>query len=497
MEQHIIWISGLYSLFAFLFAYKLCGNKNVWQSFIKCGMFGTDVHKKDRPVIAESIGVLCGLAYLVTLFLFIPIPFMRWFMDENVSLFIQLSHSRNKVINYADFPFDTFTALLSGLLSLSCMLLLGFADDVLELKWKFKLILPTIASIPILAVYFTTYGVTNIVVPLPLRDLVGYKYLDLGVLYYSYMGMLAVFCTNSINIVAGINGVETGQTLVITLSLILNDLLYILPSLQSLNIVDTASNTVAAFKTHLYSFYMLLPLFAVTLALHMWNRYPSRVFVGDCFCYFAGMSFASVGILGRMSKTVLLFFIPQIINFVYSCPQLFKLVPCPRHRMPRYDNERDVLLPSMVDITEIRKCSTPKDSLAWLIVYVFYSTGIIGAYTSDSNDHNVVNDDHQLQDATSQKSLNKRKRKTSERQKLASQEDSTELEKKLTDLQFKRCKLSQATHVSNFTLINLILVWFGPMHEATTTNCVMAVQVAFSIIAFSIRYGLVLYFYPE
>lgn len=158
--------------------------------------------------------------------------------------------------------------------------------------------------------------------------------------------------------------------------------------------MDTASNTVAAFKTHLYSFYMLLPLFAVTLALHMWNRYPSRVFVGDCFCYFAGMSFASVGILGRMSKTVLLFFIPQIINFVYSCPQLFKLVPCPRHRMPRYDSERDVLLPSMVDITEIRKCSTPKDSLAWLIVYVFYSTGIIGAYTSDSNDHNVVNDDH-------------------------------------------------------------------------------------------------------
>ena len=33
--------------------------------------------------------------------------------------------------------------------------------------------------------------------------------LDLGVLYYVYMGLLAVFCTNAINILAGINGFDT------------------------------------------------------------------------------------------------------------------------------------------------------------------------------------------------------------------------------------------------------------------------------------------------
>ena len=36
-------------------------------------------------------------------------------------------------------------------------------------------------------------------------------------------------------------------------------------------------------------------------------------------------------------KTLLLFFLPQIFNFVLSCPQLFGLVPCPRHRVPRYE----------------------------------------------------------------------------------------------------------------------------------------------------------------
>ena len=43
-----------------------------------------------------------------------------------------------------------------------------------------------------------------------------------GWLYYVYMGMLAVFCTNAINILAGVNGVEAGQSLVIAVSLVVN-----------------------------------------------------------------------------------------------------------------------------------------------------------------------------------------------------------------------------------------------------------------------------------
>jgi len=63
-------------------------------------------------------------------------------------------------------------------------------------------------------------------------------------------------------------------------------------------------------------------------------RYPSRVFVGDTYCYFAGVLFAMVAILGHFSKTALLFFVPQIFNFLYSVPQLFRFIPCPRHRFP-------------------------------------------------------------------------------------------------------------------------------------------------------------------
>lgn len=46
-----------------------------------------------------------------------------------------------------------------------------------------------------------------------------------GILYYVYMGMLAVFCTNAINILAGINGIESGQALFISGSIIVFNLL--------------------------------------------------------------------------------------------------------------------------------------------------------------------------------------------------------------------------------------------------------------------------------
>lgn len=84
---------------------------------------------------------------------------------------------------------------------------------------------------------------------------------------------------------------------------------------------------VASFHTAFFSlFYFCFILF---------RRYPSELFVGDTFCYFSGMTFAVVGILGHFSKTMLLFFIPQVANFIFSVPQLFHFIPCPRHRLPR------------------------------------------------------------------------------------------------------------------------------------------------------------------
>jgi UDP-N-acetylglucosamine--dolichyl-phosphate N-acetylglucosaminephosphotransferase len=57
--------------------------------------------------------------------------------------------------------------------------MLGFLDDVFDIRWRHKLPIPIIASIPLLMVYFAEGGNTNIVVPIPLRFLLG-SLLNLG-----------------------------------------------------------------------------------------------------------------------------------------------------------------------------------------------------------------------------------------------------------------------------------------------------------------------------
>ncbi|KRZ77284.1 putative endochitinase [Trichinella papuae] len=211
---------------------------------------------------------------------------------------------------------------LSGILSICCMVFLGFADDVLDLRWRHKLLLPTVASLPLLMVYAATYNSTSIVIPLQLQPWFG-KVLNIGVLYYVYIGMVAVFCTNAINIYAGINGKFFWVILQQCLSKIY----------QTLGLEQEC-------RYHMFSIYFLLPYIATSLVLLRFNWYPASVFVGDTFCYFSGMLFAVVGILGHFSKTLMLLFLPQIFNFIFSLPQLFRIIPCPRHRLPNVTSFR-------------------------------------------------------------------------------------------------------------------------------------------------------------
>lgn len=100
----------------------------------------------------------------------------------------------------------------AALLSICLVVLLGFIDDVVDLRWRHKFVVPTIASVPVLVAY---KGLTCVVVPKLLRSFIGGNLVDLDFLYYIYMGMLAIFCTNTINIYAGLNGLEVGQSIVI------------------------------------------------------------------------------------------------------------------------------------------------------------------------------------------------------------------------------------------------------------------------------------------
>eukprot|EP01016_Furgasonia_blochmanni_P033007 TRINITY_DN3417_c0_g1_i8.p1 TRINITY_DN3417_c0_g1~~TRINITY_DN3417_c0_g1_i8.p1 ORF type:complete len:359 (+),score=103.27 TRINITY_DN3417_c0_g1_i8:72-1079(+) len=244
----------------------------------KAGLWGKDINKKGTPAgdkpVPESLGIVPATVFLLL-------------------NFVGLIYSKN-------FGESQLFYHCAAILSICFIVFLGFGDDVLDLPWRYKLVIPPIASLPLLIAYS---GSTTILVPLPLRSLLG-DTITLGFLYYIYMGMLAVFCTNSINIYAGINGLEAGQSMIIACAILIH------------NIVEIHLSTSDDYSSkHMLSVMVITPYLLSTLALFKFNKYPSQVFVGDTFCYFSGMTFAVCGILGTFSKTLLLFFIPQILNF--------------------------------------------------------------------------------------------------------------------------------------------------------------------------------------
>jgi len=383
--------------------------------FLKANIYGIDLNKKkpedkdaDEIKVPEATGIITGCIFLMVTFIMIPLTFRGHLTAGSTD----------------DFPHAEFVQLVSALLSISCMLMLGFADDVLDLRWRHKLLLPTMASLPLLLVYYVTANRTQIVVPLFVQAWLGqdYQTIDLGVLYYMFMGMLAVFCTNAINILAGINGLEVGQSVVIA---------------GSIAVFNLREMEGVLGHYHKFSLYFLFPYLATSLPLLYYNWYPSKVFPGDTFCYFSGMTLAVVSILGHFSKTLLLFFIPQIVNFLYSVPQLFHLIPCPRHRLPKYDPDTDTVSMSFATFPHSQLRMPGRLILALLRTL-----------------------------------------------RLA----------QVTETETDGDRLIQC---NNLTIINLALMVLGPMHEQTLTILLLVLQVLCSCVAFLIRYPLAMLLFGE
>lgn len=299
-------------------------------ALIKAGLIGRDRLKKNSKDLPEMLGALVGCIYILSLMTFVPSMFFKYLAAGGDG----------------HFPHSRLAEYLSGILSLQSMLVLGVCDDLFDLRWRHKFFLPAIAAIPMLVIYYVDFGVTRVVIPAFLRvgSIIG-PAVDLGWIYYAYMGAFSIFSTNCINIYAGVNGLEVGQSVVVGVGVLVNDLLYLI----------ALPNDTPAVHAHLLSSYILLPFLGGSLALLRYNWYPAQGFVGDTYCYLSGMVFAVVGILGHFSKTMLFLFGPQVANFIYSIPQLFHIVPCPRHRMPLLDPATGKLLPSRADVTDLPK----------------------------------------------------------------------------------------------------------------------------------------------
>lgn len=175
---------------------------------LKRSIYGYDINKKGTPggeiKIPESAGLAPGAAFLVCVIVLQQLHY------HNASYII--SHPIRFLVDRPLLPRESIDDWLvvynAALATVGFMLFLGFVDDVLDVPWRVKLLLPTIASLPLLVAY---NGSTHVAVPKALRGFIGNaSSLNIGILYHIYMMLLNIFCTNSINILAGLNGLEAG-----------------------------------------------------------------------------------------------------------------------------------------------------------------------------------------------------------------------------------------------------------------------------------------------
>ena len=100
------------------------------EMFIKAHLYGIDLNKSSGVKVPEATGVITGCVFLMVCFVMIPFTYSSYLLDTDQAAVT------------ATFPHSELVQLVAALLSISCMLLLGFADDVLDLRWRHKLLLP-------------------------------------------------------------------------------------------------------------------------------------------------------------------------------------------------------------------------------------------------------------------------------------------------------------------------------------------------------------------
>lgn len=159
------------------------------------------------------------------------------------------------------------------------MLFLGFMDDVFDLRWRVKIGFSFLAVLPLLVAYdglfwvwefdWVVKGPTKVVIPKPLIPFVGSNFVDLDIFYHVYMAFIAVFCTNSINIYAGINGLETSQSVIIAGNIFLFSLCW---TRAAAVLVHNWIEMDGPFgNNHILSMFLVLPFLATASALLYYN----------------------------------------------------------------------------------------------------------------------------------------------------------------------------------------------------------------------------------
>ncbi|MCD6226766.1 MAG: glycosyl transferase family 4 [Candidatus Aenigmarchaeota archaeon] len=250
--------------------------------FKRNDIIALDLHKKDKPKIANSGGIPVFISVIFGLMFFIAIQ---------------------------TFIFNTTSQILylfAGMMTILLISLIGFFDDlnisdVIKGKTKIrkglkqwqKPLLTLPAAIPLMVV---SAGVSTMSIPF-----IGV--VNFGIIYPLILIPIGVVgAANAVNLLGGFNGSEAGMGVVYCLGLA----------------------SYALFSNEIISAVIFLSTTGALLGFLFFNWYPAKILSGDSLTYGLGATIATGVIIGNMEKAGVIILIPFIIEFFLKLRSKFK-----------------------------------------------------------------------------------------------------------------------------------------------------------------------------
>jgi len=260
MIEYILILPILVSFLIALFAIP------IWIRKAKqIGLVGKDKNKSDHPETAESGGIVVFVAFIIGVLCYVAI---KTFILKT----------------------DTTTVDIFALLTtITLAALIGIVDDLFSvvhggLSNKLRVFLVLFSAIPLMVI---NAGFSEI-------NLFGTN-LNIGILYPLILIPIGVVgAVTTYNFLAGFNGLETGQGIIII-------------SFLSLVAYLTGSSWLALIG---------LSMVASLLVFYYHNKFPSSVFPGDSGTYTIGALIAGMAILGNFERIAVFIFVPYIIEII-------------------------------------------------------------------------------------------------------------------------------------------------------------------------------------
>ncbi len=216
-----------------------------------------DQHKPGHPLVANGFGVFYVLFATVYLFLL--------YFSGAIKT-----------------PAGVSAPISAPLILASCILFGGFMgllDDWIDLKWRYKAFMPLIAALPLIYYAQAIGARTTLLLPYIASFHLGAVY------FYIIIPVIVMIVTNAVNMLGGLNGLET-----------------ICPAIVIVGLMALSSSYILMVGPLL--FWLVLAYF----------NFRGKIFVGNSGSFAIGMTIASFAVISDLKLSLLISMLPYIFN---------------------------------------------------------------------------------------------------------------------------------------------------------------------------------------